>query len=117
MTTNNGIIVVLEADPWWFGSRRFVTKKPKLYDEFRYIGADRVDDWGVIDLKTNKTILTDLTGEDAGFYADGLEIVYNAYLDHDAQRRASDLRQGRDHQKALAALETSSAETESGPGS
>ena len=93
MATSNGSIIVLEADPEWFDFRRFVTVKPKMRDGFRYIGADRMDDWSVMDLKTNKTILANLTGEDAGLYTDVLEIKHNAYHDHDAVRKAAAERQ------------------------
>jgi len=87
MATNRSVLVVLEEDPEWFDSRRFVTNRPEYFES--------VNEWKVVDLKTNKTILSDLSGEDAGLYADALEIKYNAYHDHDAVRRAAAERQAR----------------------
>lgn len=77
MATNNGIIVLLEADPEWFDSRRFVIGRPRMRDGFQFIPRASLEDWRVIDLKTKKPVVTGLSVEDSGLYADVLEDKYN----------------------------------------
>ena len=86
MATNNGIIVLLTADPEWFCRRRFVIGRPRMLDGFQFVPRASLEDWRVIDLKTSKAIVTGLTVEDSGLYADVLEDKYNtASTDHDGR--------------------------------
>ena len=68
---------MLESDPEWFDSRRFVIGRPQLASGFQIIRRAALHDWQVLDLKTSETVVSGLTVEDAGLYADVLEDKYN----------------------------------------
>lgn len=62
----------LSEMPDWFDRRRFVSDRPS--------DSRQSEQWGVRDLATSIVIVTGVTGEEAGLYADALEAKYNRYL-------------------------------------
>ena len=76
----------LAENPDWFDRRRFVIERP---DTGNWTDGRKqaVDGWGVRDLSTNIIILTDVTVEESGLYADTLETKYNRYLPKEGSNR------------------------------
>ena len=72
----------LAENPDWFDRRRFVTDRPADSRNF--------NDWGVRDLATNIVLINGISGEEAGLYADTLEVKYNRYGAPAPSENASD---------------------------